>query len=73
MATIGERIRDWRARRSYGQAELARAVGITPNTLYRIETEGRTPRPATIRKIADILQVSVENLLSDPQSGTKDA
>ena len=39
----------------YQKAELARKVGITPTSLYRIETGIHTPRPATIRKIAEVL------------------
>ena len=60
--TIGERIRHWRDRRGYGQAELARVVGITPNTLWRIENEDREPRGPTLRKIAETLQVDVATL-----------
>jgi transcriptional regulator with XRE-family HTH domain len=69
--TIGERIRDLRERHGYGQAELARLVGMTPNTLWRIEHEGREPRGPALRKIAEILQVDVATLrgLDDKAAG----
>lgn len=58
MAT-SENVKQWRERRSYGQAELARLVGVTPNAIYRIEKGTREPRPETLRKIADVLKVDV--------------
>lgn len=54
---VGENIRQWRELRSYGQAELARQAGVSANTLNRIEAGENTPRPATVRKIAEILKV----------------
>jgi transcriptional regulator with XRE-family HTH domain len=60
--TVGERIKAARERKVWGQAELARAVGVSPNTLYRIEAGASTPRPATIRKIAEILGVDPAEL-----------
>ena len=59
---MGENIRRWREYRAYGQAELARLVGISPNTLYRIEVEGREPRPATLRRLAEVLAMDVATL-----------
>ncbi len=63
--TIGERIRELRERRSYGQAELARLVGLTPNSVWAIEAGRQRPRPATLRKIAQLLRVPVEQLTQD--------
>lgn len=48
----------------YGQAELARAAGITPNALWQIEKGLRDPRPATIRKIAAVLGIEAVSLAS---------
>ncbi len=59
---VGERIKHWRIERSFGQADLARHVGITPNALYRIEAGQRTPRPDTLRKVAEVLRVEVSIL-----------
>jgi transcriptional regulator with XRE-family HTH domain len=59
---VGTRIKAARERKVWGQAELARAVGITPKSLYRIENGMQAPRPATIRKIAEALNVDPEEL-----------
>jgi transcriptional regulator with XRE-family HTH domain len=59
---MAERIKELRERRSYGQAELARLAGISPNALWRIESGMHEPRPVTVRKIAEALGVDVEIL-----------
>jgi len=62
---VGERIRELRERRSYGQRELAQLVGLTPNSMWAIEAGRQRPRPATLRKIAQLLKVPVEQLTQD--------
>jgi transcriptional regulator with XRE-family HTH domain len=62
MSTVGERIREARERKAYGQAELARAIGVTPTSLWAIESGRHAPRPATLRKIAQALGVPIEEL-----------
>ncbi len=67
---IGEAIRYWRTRRAINQGELAGMVGISQNSLSRIETGEHRPRNTTLRKIAEALKVPVENLTapsSDPK------
>ena len=59
---IGQRIRAMRERKVWGQAELARKAGIAVNTLYRIEAAHHTPRPPTIRKLAEALGMTPEEL-----------
>ena len=59
---MGTRIKELREQKAYGQAELARAVGITPTSMWAIEAGRHAPRPATLRKIADTLGVPVETL-----------
>jgi XRE family transcriptional regulator, fatty acid utilization regulator len=65
MATTGEKIKAAREAKVWGQAELAREVGITPNGLWHIENGKRNPRPSTIRKIAEVLGIDVKELLAD--------
>jgi DNA-binding XRE family transcriptional regulator len=62
MTHVGQRIKAVRERKAYGQAELARAVGITPTSMWAIEAGKHAPRPATLRKIAQVLGVPVEEL-----------
>jgi HTH-type transcriptional regulator, competence development regulator len=61
---IGDQIKRVRERKVWGQAELARKAGISPNTLYRIEAGDHDPRPITIRKIAEALGVDPGELVS---------
>jgi transcriptional regulator with XRE-family HTH domain len=58
----GKRIREVRLSKGYDQGELANLAGVSPSTLWRIEAEDRTPRGATLRKIAEILGVEVAAL-----------
>jgi transcriptional regulator with XRE-family HTH domain len=62
--TLGDRIR--KARQAYGmsQAELARRIGISTNSMNLIEV-GKTPDPAAsrVKAIADVLWVTTDYLL----------
>ncbi len=62
VRSVGERIRQVREQKVWGQAELARKAGVSANTLYRIETGRHAPRAVTIRKLAQALGVSPETL-----------
>ena len=66
---IGKRIKAIRERKVWGQAELARAAGMSVNTLYRIEAGQHVPRPATIRKLAQALGVPAEELVQPTADG----
>jgi transcriptional regulator with XRE-family HTH domain len=79
--TIGFRIRRARMWRGMGQAELARAIHISPNALNSIE-KGHTkaPRSDIVQRIAQVLRVSSDFLLclsdefqKDRDSGTTPA
>jgi transcriptional regulator with XRE-family HTH domain len=69
MSTVGERIRQARERAVFGQAELARAAGISVAGLWQIEHGQREPRPATIRKIATALGIEPSILAQDDRDG----
>lgn len=61
--TLGDRIRKARIQYGMSQAELARRIGVSKNTMNLIES-GKTPDPAVsrIRAIADILGISMDYL-----------
>lgn len=59
----GENIKSWRERRSYSQEELAGLAGVSANAIWRIENGTHSPRPKTLRKIAEALKIDVEVLL----------
>jgi predicted RNase H-like HicB family nuclease/DNA-binding Xre family transcriptional regulator len=61
-----------RLRRSHGlsQRDLAKQSGVSPTTIYELETGRRPePRPSTLRKLAEALGVEVADLLED-ESGS---
>ena len=54
-----------RRARGLSQRELAKVSGVSPATIYELETGRRpAPRPSTLRKIADALSVEVTDLTS---------
>ena len=58
MQTIGTRIRHARQRALMTQEDLASASGVAVVTLSRLENDQYTePRPATVRKLAQALDV----------------
>jgi transcriptional regulator with XRE-family HTH domain len=72
MDNVGARIKAARERAVYGQAELARAAGITPNGLWQIEKGLREPRPATIRKIAQALGIEPSSLVEITHANSRE-
>ncbi len=62
------RLKHWRRRRALSQKELAEKSGVGQATIARIET-GHGARPATVRALAAALEVSIEELLGEANSG----
>lgn len=61
---IGRRLKEARERAGYEtQAELADAIGVRPQSIYRIETAGFHPGRATTEKLAKALKVTEAWLL----------
>ena len=58
MKTIGEKIRESRARKNLTQAELAEKSGLTIRTVSKYETETVVPRGRNLYKLAEVLGVS---------------
>lgn len=53
----------WRCYRGYTQARLAREVGVSQPAISDIESGKRAGGTATLRKIANVLSVELEDLL----------
>ena len=49
------------------QRELAKKSGVTQSTIWELETLGRGANPRTVRKLADALGVTVNDLRSSPE------
>src|SRR5215217_8857731 len=53
--------------RGLSQRELAEKAGVSPATVYELEVGKRpTPRPSTLRKLAEALEVEIADLLGEP-------
>ena len=62
--TLAQRVRDQRYAKGWGPDELASRASISRTALYQIES-GKTeqPRAATVRRIAEALNIPTETLL----------
>ncbi len=60
-----ERLKELRAKRRLSQARLAARAGLDPSTVNQIERGAREASPATLRKLAEALDVSLAELLGD--------
>ena len=56
-AMIGDRIREARKYQGLTQEELAKKAGISMMSVRRYETHERVPNKATLKKIADALEI----------------
>jgi transcriptional regulator with XRE-family HTH domain len=63
VVKIGEKLKDLRIRRALTQEELAATAGIGKNTVNRLERDLTEPRPPTLRKLAQALEVDPAELV----------
>ena len=63
MNEIGKRIAEARVAKGMNQSELARALGVTPQSVQKWEAGG-APKGARLREIAQVLGTTVEYLLT---------
>ncbi|MBZ5513494.1 MAG: helix-turn-helix domain-containing protein [Acidobacteriia bacterium] len=66
---IGTRILQARTQKNLSQVELSRRSGIASSYLSRIENRRLEPRPGTLRKIADALEVPLAELFREGSAG----
>ena len=77
--TVGEKIKSRREGKKITQHELASALGISPAAVCQWERKGAVPRPKTLAKVAQALDVSEEylavprepNIPTDPVSASE--
>ena len=67
--TVGARIRAARLARNMTQAELAEAVGVSRSAVAQWETERSGQVRGNLTRIASVLSVTVEHLLSGARAG----
>lgn len=71
MAAFAERLRLLRQGRNMTQARLAELLGISPRSYNRWEKGGNVPHLDTLIKIADILQVSLDELVGRTKTSSE--
>ena len=66
--SLAQRVRDYRYSKGWGPDELASKAEISRTALYQIES-GKTglPRAGTLRRIAVALDVTMDELLGNPE------
>ena len=70
--TLGDRIRQARARLRMSQAELARRIGISTTAMSAIESDVTDPRASRITAMADVLGVTADYLLGRADAPHRD-
>ena len=60
---IGDTLRKLRDEKFLSQRELARAAGVSPTTVFKLEANQTEPHPRTIRKLAEALGVEPSKLV----------
>lgn len=68
LRDVGQRVAQARRDRGWTQEQLAEAIAIEPVSLSRLETGDRTLSLSTLAGFADVLQVSVGDLLDVARS-----
>lgn len=69
--TFGEKLKKARLALNLSQSEVAEMTGISERSLYTYEQTGILPRSGNIRKLADVLNVSVGYLLDEEETDTQ--
>lgn len=68
-----ENLKYYRERAGYKSAkEFANTLGIPPNTYVGYEVRGREPKYTTLCKIADLLNISLDDLVGRKEPRLKD-
>lgn len=60
-----QRLKELRLRENMTQVELAAAARVTQSTVSQLEKGRRRPRPQTLRRIAEVLDTTPEDLSPD--------
>lgn len=63
MSVLPDRLKTIRESRGLTQRQLAKLINISPSTIALYETGDRNPDPNMLKKLADVLDCSVDWLL----------
>ena len=62
---LGEKIKQYRENKKMTQNEIAEILGVKPATVSKYETGTIEPNIETLKKLAEIFEVSIDELLND--------
>jgi len=62
ILSLGDKIFLLRKKLKLNQYDLAEKAGVSPLTISRIESNQVYPHPSTLKTIADVLGISIEEL-----------
>jgi transcriptional regulator with XRE-family HTH domain len=60
---VGSRLKEQREKKGYTQDDVAKAIGINKNQIYRYENDQSSPNADVLGGLADFLGVSADYLL----------
>ena len=64
---LGERIKKYREEKKMTQAEVAEVLGVKPATISKYEAETLEPNIESLKKLAELFEVSVDELLKEDE------
>jgi transcriptional regulator with XRE-family HTH domain len=62
--TLANRIQELRKQKGWSQTELAQKIGVSYTQMSRYEVKGVQPPANTLKKLADVLDTTVDYLVS---------
>lgn len=69
---FGERLKKARKNKGLTQAQLGKLLNVSDATINRYEREQRKPDPEMLRRLAEVLDVSVDYLVNGPKTSVSD-
>jgi transcriptional regulator with XRE-family HTH domain len=67
---IGKKLRIARIAMNLSQMELAEKVGVTERSIYNYEQTETYPKPTILKKLADVLNITVAFLMDEEETET---
>jgi len=68
MNTLGSRIQQYRISKGMNQSDLAEALDLSQAAISHFEKDQRRPTPAVLKKLAEVLDVKLEDLLGEEET-----
>ena len=65
MQQVGEKIKKYRTLRNLSQQQLANKCGLSKNAIWNYENNQRTPTIESLYKIADSLEIGINELTNN--------